>query len=87
MRLHRIISIDRGPGIHYLILQTACKQLSLVNKTSKMDIPGNFIKIFPEYQDVFYDDLENHRKYFLPLCSINLKFFSQNKDQWLHFVS
>ena len=52
-----------------------------------MEIPASFIKIFPEYQDVFYDDLENYRKYFLPLCSINLKFFSQDKDQWLHFVS
>lgn len=52
-----------------------------------MEIPGSFIKIFPEYEDVFYDDLENHRKYFLPLCSINLKFFSQDQDQWLHFVS
>lgn len=52
-----------------------------------MEIPGSFIKIFPEYQDVFFDDLENHRKYFLPLCSINLGFFSRDKDQWLHFVS
>lgn len=52
-----------------------------------MQIAERFIKIFPEYQDVFYDDLENHRKYFLPLCSINLKFFPQGKDQWLHFVS
>jgi hypothetical protein len=39
-----------------------------------MEIPGSFIKIFPEYQDVFFDDLENHRKYFLPLCSISLVF-------------
>lgn len=52
-----------------------------------MEIPGSFIKIFPEYEDVFYDDIKNHKKYFLPLCSVNLKFFSQDKDQWLHFVS
>lgn len=52
-----------------------------------MQIPENCIRIFPEYEDVFYDDLENHKKYFLPLCSINLKFFSPEKDQWLHFVS
>ncbi len=52
-----------------------------------MEIPDSFIKIFPEYQDVFYDDLENHRKYFLPLCSVNLRFFSQDRDQWLHFIS
>jgi hypothetical protein len=52
-----------------------------------MKIPENYIKIFPEYEDVFYDDLENHKKYFLPLCSINLKFFLPEKDQWLHFVS
>ena len=52
-----------------------------------MEIPDSLIKIFPEYQDVFHDDLENHRKHFLPLCSINLKFISPDKDQWLHFVS
>jgi hypothetical protein len=52
-----------------------------------MEIPGSHIKIFPEYQDVFFDDLENHRKYFLPLCSVNFGFLSQGKDQWLHFVS
>lgn len=52
-----------------------------------MEIPDGFIKIFPEYHDVFYDDLENHKKYFLPLCSINLGFLPENKDQWLHFVS
>ncbi|MEZ2444758.1 hypothetical protein AB6805_23695 [Chitinophaga sp. RCC_12] len=52
-----------------------------------MEIPANFIKIFPEYEDVFYGDIENHRKYFLPLCSVNLQFLPQGKDQWLHFVS
>jgi len=52
-----------------------------------MEIPHSSIKIFPQYEDVFYDDIENHRKYFLPLCSINLNFFSKEKDQWLHFVS
>ncbi|MFH6992741.1 hypothetical protein [Flavobacterium sp. FlaQc-48] len=53
----------------------------------KMEIPEKFIKIFPEYEDVFYDDLENHKKYFLPLCSINLAFLSKDKEQWLHFIS
>lgn len=53
----------------------------------KTTIPADCIKIFPEYADVFYDDLENHRKYFLPLCSVNLKFISPEKDQWLHIVS
>lgn len=52
-----------------------------------MKMPQNYIKIFPEYEDVFYDDPENHKKYFLPVCSINLKFFQPENDQWLHFVS
>ncbi|KRD11253.1 hypothetical protein ASE21_05985 [Flavobacterium sp. Root901] len=52
-----------------------------------MKIPEAYIKIFPEYQDVFYDDLDNHKKYFLPLCSINLGFISKDKNYWLHFIS
>lgn len=52
-----------------------------------MTIPDDCLKIFPEYKDVFYDDLENHMKYFLPLCSINLKNITKDKDYWLHFVS
>jgi hypothetical protein len=30
-----------------------------------MEIPGSHILIFREYQDVFFDDLENHRKLYL----------------------
>ena len=48
---------------------------------------NNYIKLFPEYEDVFYDDLENHKKYFLPICSFNLKIMDETKDQWLHIVS
>lgn len=48
---------------------------------------NDLIKIFPEYEDVFYDDLENHKKYFLPICSINLKIINPSEDQWLHIVS
>ncbi|MDR6525251.1 hypothetical protein J2787_000621 [Chryseobacterium rhizosphaerae] len=47
----------------------------------------DLIKIFPEYEDVFYDDIENHKKYFLPICSINLKIINPSEDQWLHIVS
>ncbi|MTG98214.1 MULTISPECIES: hypothetical protein [Myroides] len=45
------------------------------------------IKIFPEYEEVFYDDIENHKKYFLPICSFNLKLIDTTKDTWLHIVS
>lgn len=52
-----------------------------------MAIINRYFKIFPEYEEVFYDDLENHKKYFLPLCSINLQCIFPNRDEWLHFVS
>lgn len=48
---------------------------------------NDLIKIFPEYEDVFYDDIENHKKYFLPICSINLKLIDPQDDTWLHMVS
>jgi hypothetical protein len=43
--------------------------------------------IFPEYEDVFYDDIENHKKYFLPICSLNLKVLGETTDKWVHFIS
>lgn len=48
---------------------------------------NDLIKLFPEYEEVFYDDIENHKKYFLPICSFNLKLIDPTKDQWLHIVS
>lgn len=48
---------------------------------------SELIKLFPEYEDVFYDDLENHRKYFLPICSFNLQLVDPSKNEWLHIVS
>lgn len=48
---------------------------------------NSLIKLFPSYEDVFYDDIENHKKYFLPICSFNLKIADPNRDQWLHIVS
>ncbi|MEC4051840.1 hypothetical protein VSP10_03450 [Myroides odoratimimus] len=45
------------------------------------------IKLFPEYEDVFYDDIENHKKYFLPICSFNMKLIDPTNDTWLHIVS
>ncbi|QIC04125.1 hypothetical protein GOP56_20860 [Brevibacillus sp. 7WMA2] len=38
-----------------------------------MKIPQAFFKAFPAYEDVFYDEIEQHRKHFLPICSINLQ--------------
>ncbi|MDR2221500.1 MAG: hypothetical protein LBE34_02060 [Flavobacteriaceae bacterium] len=48
---------------------------------------SDLIKLFPAYESVFYDDIENHKKYFLPICSFNLKLIDPTKDQWLHIVS
>lgn len=48
---------------------------------------SELIKLFPAYEDVFYDDLENHKKYFLPICSFNLKLIDPSKNEWLHIVS
>ena len=47
----------------------------------------NFFKPYPAYEDVFYDDIENHKKYFLPICSVNLKFMYPERDEWVHFIS
>ncbi|CCF12387.1 putative uncharacterized protein [Brevibacillus laterosporus GI-9] len=38
-----------------------------------MKIPQAFFKVFPAYEDVFYDEIEQHRKHFLPICSIHLQ--------------
>lgn len=48
---------------------------------------SKLVQLFPAYEDVFYDDLENHKKYFLPICSFNLKLIDESKDEWLHIVS
>ncbi|MGU3374807.1 hypothetical protein [Chryseobacterium sp. M5A1_1a] len=48
---------------------------------------SKLIKLFPAYEDVFYDDLENHKKYFLPICSFNLQLIDASKNEWLHIVS
>lgn len=48
---------------------------------------NNLIKLFPAYEDVFYDDIENHKKYFLPICSFNLQLIDPTEDKWVHIVS
>ncbi|MFD2556067.1 hypothetical protein [Sphingobacterium tabacisoli] len=48
---------------------------------------NNLIKLFPAYEEVFYDAIEQHRKYFLPICSFNLKLIHPEKDEWLHIIS
>lgn len=48
---------------------------------------NTLIRLFPDCEDVFFDDLDNHKKYFLPLCSFNLKLIDPQQDQWLHFIS
>ena len=52
-----------------------------------MNIPESCLKPFPAYEDVFADDLENCKKHFLPLCSINLQCVFPEQDEWLHIVS
>lgn len=52
-----------------------------------MHISKQLIKPFPEYEDIFYDDLEQHKKHFLPICSINLQCIEPELDEWLHIVS
>jgi hypothetical protein len=52
-----------------------------------MNIPEQFIKPFPSYEEVFYAELEQHKKHFLPLCSINLQCVDPDWDEWLHIVS
>ncbi|WP_121967462.1 hypothetical protein [Myroides sp. N17-2] len=52
-----------------------------------MTINPDFIKYFPEYDQVFTGDLEQYKKHFLPICSINLQCLYPEEDQWLHFVS
>jgi hypothetical protein len=52
-----------------------------------MNITTHLIRPFPSYEEVFYDDLENHRKHFLPICSINLQCIYPDQDEWLHIVS
>jgi hypothetical protein len=48
---------------------------------------SEFFRPYPSYEDVFYDDIENHKKYFLPICSVNLKFMFPDRDEWVHFIS
>ncbi|MCW3464396.1 hypothetical protein [Chitinophaga nivalis] len=52
-----------------------------------MNIPADCIRLFPKYEAVFYDELEMHQRYFLPVCSVNLRFLMPEKDEWHHFIS
>lgn len=47
----------------------------------------DYIKLFPEYEDVFYDEIALHKEHFLPLASINLRYLHPERDEWLHFIS
>ena len=46
-----------------------------------------YFRPYPTYEEVFYDDIENHKKHFLPICSVNLKFMFPERDEWVHFIS
>ena len=49
------------------------KQTLKRERRYQMKIPQAFFKAFPAYEDVFYDEIEQHRKHFLPICSIHLQ--------------
>ncbi|OAM31094.1 hypothetical protein A7P95_00920 [Eikenella longinqua] len=52
-----------------------------------MYIAPEFIRPFPPPEDVFSDDIERHAQFFLPICSLNLRFIQpEHGDYWLHFV-
>ena len=53
-----------------------------------LEIPAEFLRPFPPYEDVFYDQLDECRRHFLPLCSLNLRALGpEQPDEWVHFVS
>lgn len=52
-----------------------------------MRIYQDLIRLFPAYEDVFYDDVALHQQHFLPLVSINLRLIYPDRDEWLHIVS
>lgn len=52
-----------------------------------MNIAPEFIRVFPEYEDVFAQDVALCKEHFLPICSINLQCIDSEYNQWLHFVS
>lgn len=52
-----------------------------------MHIPSEFIRPFPQPEDVFSAEVEKHAQLFLPICSLNLRFIQPDSgDFWLHFV-
>ena len=52
-----------------------------------MNLDKQYIKYFPEHEDIFIGDIDQYRKHFLPICSINLQAIYPEEDQWIHFVS
>jgi hypothetical protein len=47
----------------------------------------DFIRPFPEFEKVFGEPVELHRKHLLPLVSVNAKVINADWDFWLHFVT
>lgn len=46
-----------------------------------------YFRPYPDYEDVFYDEIEKHKQFFLPICSFNLKCFFPERDEWVHIIS
>lgn len=46
-----------------------------------------YFRPYPDYEDVFYDEIEKHKQFFLPICSFNLKCLFPERDEWVHIIS
>ena len=44
------------------------------------------LRLFPEASDVFFDQIEEHRHYLLPIATLDLSKINKNRDGFLHFV-
>lgn len=49
--------------------------------------PQPYIKPFPEFESVFGEPVDLHRKHFLPLVSVDVSVVHNDLDLWLHFVT
>ncbi|MBI1838146.1 MAG: hypothetical protein HYR91_12860 [Flavobacteriia bacterium] len=46
----------------------------------------NKVRLFPKIEEVFINDFENYKRYFMPLVSIDLSFVNKSLDGQIHLV-
>lgn len=52
-----------------------------------MHIPAQYLRPFPEAEDIFADNIAEHFRHFLPICSLNLQLIQPDAPEtWLHLV-